>query len=715
MAAKAPAWGSSVQRPVQRNESEMQVNTSRDGRIAVITISNPPVNALSVRAGLIDEIGRAVGRALRDADTRAIVLMADGRMFSAGADIDDFEIYPDTLERTRALTSEIIENASKPIIAALHGMALGGGLELALAAHYRICTPDAQLGLPEVTIGLLPGGGGTQRLPRLIGVASALDMMLTGKAISAHTALHLGLVDEISRGDLRAQAVELARSIGDSVRRTRDLQTKGATEADLTAAHARVAKSRLNRAPEFIVDCVDAAISKEFDDGMAIESTLFEQLRSSELSLGLRHAFMARRRVAQIPDLPKDAELLPIEEVAVVGAGTMGAGIALSVLAAGLPITLIDAKPEILKSAISRIKTTIEGDVAKGRCNAEAAEKRLANLKPELTIDSAARADLVIEAVFEDIAVKQAVFKELDSVCKTSAILATNTSTLDLNRIAGFTQRPGMVVGMHFFSPANVMRLLEVVRGDQTSPEVLATAMAFAKRIGKTGVTAGVCDGFIGNRIFEEYLRQAYFLLEEGALPAQVDRAMETWGMAMGPLRVMDLAGQDIGWSIRKRRAIEQPGRPYSKVPDLICEMGRFGQKTRAGYYLYPDGRTAQADPAIDSLVIDHSKALGIERRDIDDEEIVERCVLAMVNEGARILDEGIAYRPFDIDVVYVDGYGFPAERGGPMFHADRRGVADVLSRIKTFQSRHQGWAWEPAPLLERLVSEGRTLASLNS
>lgn len=691
----------------------MQVDTRRDGTVAVVRFSNPPVNVLSIANGTLDALSQALTGVLADPAVQAVVIASDGRMFSAGADINDFDLHADTLQRMRALTSDLIEGAGKPIVAAIHGMALGGGLELALACHYRICSVDAGLGLPEVTMGVLPGGGGTQRLPRLVGVARALDMMLGAKPVSASEALRIGLVDQIAQSDLLAEAIAWARDLK-AVVRTSDRPVADDFGDALVEAGKRAARSRLSDAPAHIVTCAAAAASEPFDRGMAIEADLFEQLRCSESSRGLRHAFAARRKVAQIPGLPSDLGVLPIETVAVIGAGTMGVGIALALLAAGLAVTLIDAKAEALDAAQARVAGTLDGDVAKGRLTAEAATERLGRLALAPAIEAAADADLVIEAVFEDLAVKKAVFTTLDRVCKPSAILASNTSTLDVDAIAAFTDRPQSVIGMHFFSPANIMRLLEVVRGEKTAPSVLATVMALARRIGKVGVVAGVCDGFIGNRIFEEYLRQAYFLLEEGALPAQVDAAMERWGMAMGPLRVMDLAGQDIGWSIRKRRAVEQPDRPYSKIPDRICEMGRFGQKTGAGFYRYADGRTAQIDPEIDALIVAHSAEIGVVRREIDDREIVDRCLLAMANEGAKIVAEGIAYRPLDIDVIYLDGYGFPAERGGPMFQADVIGLDQMLTKMRSFAAGRHGWAWEVAPLLADFAGRGERLASLN-
>jgi 3-hydroxyacyl-CoA dehydrogenase len=684
-----------------------------DGRVAIVTLSNPPVNTLSIGAGVVDSLSAAFAQVLSNAEVTAVVVVADGKLFSAGADIADFDRYPDTLERMRTFTTDIVESAPKPVVIAIHGAALGAGLELAMAGHFRMCSADATFGLPEVTLGLLPGGGGTQRLPRLIGSSKALAMMMSGKAVGAVEALQLALIDRISSGDLRTDAIHWAATLN-TVRRTCDQAMKGDFVPVILEGRAKAGKARLSDAPTFIVDCVEAACTRPFSEGMRVEAELFERLRLSEPSHGLRHAFYARRRVAHVPGLPQNSAEHPIKCVAVVGAGTMGTGITLSLLAAGLPVILIEPDAEARKRAAARIENTTSNDIAKGRLSAEDGTRLLAQLSLAGEIGAAAPADLVIEAVFEDMAAKARVFAELDLVCKASTILASNTSTLDLNAIADLTARPDRVIGTHFFSPANIMRLLEVVRGAKTATAVLATTLAFAKRIRKTAVVAGVCDGFIGNRIFEEYLRQAYFLLEEGALPEQVDGALERWGMAMGPFRVMDLAGQDIGWSIRKRRAIEQPDRPYSKIPDLVCERQRFGQKTGSGFYRYPDGRTPLVDPQIRALIVEYSAAIGMTRRRIEEEEIVMRCVLAMTNEGARIVAEGIAYRPLDIDVAYLDGYGFPAERGGPMFFADRIGLPTVLEKCLQFSRGHQGWAWAAAPLLVRLADSDSCFGALN-
>ena len=676
------------------------IDCTHVGPVAVITFSHPPVNALSVGAGVIDALADSIGAAIADPAVGALVVMAAGDLFSAGADIADFGASANKLDRMRALTSDLIEAAHKPIVMALHGMALGGGLEFALSGHYRICAPGTKLGLPEVTLGLLPGAGGTQRLPRLIGVEAALQMMLSGTPLDASKALALGLIDRVATGDFRAEAAAWAKElVAAGPKRACDRLPAGDPAPAIDQARRGLDARSLSQAPAFIIDCVEAACTRPFAEGLALEKRLFESLIDSEASLGLRHVFFGRREVARIPG-PKTSAAGVIHSVAVIGGGLMGTGIAIALLNSELKVTLIEPRAEALDKAVATIRKTIQRDVDKGRLSAAAAAHRIDSLFPSATLEACAAADLIIEAVYESMDVKRQVFVELDRIASPAAILASNTSTLDLDVIAACTRRPERVVGLHFFSPANIMKLLEIVRGRRTDPGVLAASMAFSKAIGKVGVVSGVCDGFIGNRMFEEYLRQAYFLLEEGALPAQIDGALENWGMAMGPLKVMDLAGQDIGWSIRKRRAIEQPGRPYSTIPDQLCEMGRFGQKTGAGFYLYPDGRTAREDPQISALILAHSAKLGITRRAVADAQIVDRCVLALVNEGARIVEEGIAYRAVDVDMVSVFGYGFPAARGGPMFYAARMGFANVVRRIEEFAAGRNGWAWVPAALL---------------
>lgn len=700
--------------------------TDRDG-VAILVIDNPPVNALSCRTGVVDGIAAALRACASDPAVVAIVLCGGGRCFSAGADIADFGDDPRAdVAPVRALVA-LLDELGKPVVAALHGMAFGGGLELALACHARVCADSTQLALPEVTLGLLPGAGGTQRLPRLVGPEAALDIMLSGRRLTASEALRLGIVDRVADGDLIAAAMALGRQIAGQeiagqemeggpspLLRVRDRSIDGTV--DSAAARATAAKRRgQGDAPRLIVDCVEAAIGRPFDEGLAFEHAAFDRLMVSEEARGLRHAFLAERKAPSVPGLPKPRPADRWSTAAVVGAGTMGTGIATVLLDAGFRVMLVDSNAEALTRASAAVERAIGLAVEKGRCTAADATARRERLRCIDDPDSAAGADLFIEAAFEDLDVKRRIFECIDRIAGPDAMLATNTSTLDVDRIADATGRPESVIGLHFFSPAPVMKLLEVIRGPRTAPRVVADALALARRIGKIGVVSGVCDGFIGNRIFEEYLRQAYVLLEEGALPAQIDAAMERWGFAMGPLRVMDLAGQDIGWNIRKRRAVEQPDRPYSRIPDLLCERGRFGQKTGAGYYLYPAGsRRGETDPDIDAMIVAHSAMLGIARRAIADEEIVERCLFAMVNEGARILEEGIAARPLDIDVVYLNGYGFPRFRGGPMFHADRLGLPLVLDRIGKFAHGYQGWAWQPSPLLARLAGGGVGFASLN-
>lgn len=688
----------------------MAVEITHEGATILLRLSNGPVNALSVGNGFVGEVLAAVSQAAADPACQAIVVTGAGRMFCGGADISDFDGDPAQIGLLRDLIAAV-ENCDKPVIMAIHGMALGGGLELAMGGHYRIAQAGSRLGLPEVTLGLLPGAGGTQRLPRLIGAGAALDMMLSGKPVTAEQALSLGLVDQLVDGDVVEAALEVARN-APPPRRTGSLPVPADLEEAVEGRRAKL-RGGLNLAPARIIDCV-AALSDDLAAGVAVEAELFGQLLRSEASRGLRHAFFGERTVARIPGLARDVRPREVRHVGVIGGGLMGTGIALALLNAGLPVTMVELRAEALAKAEAGIRKTIQRDVEKGRIAQAVADARIAAFTAATELEALSDADLVIEAVFEDMAVKKQVFSALDAITRPDAILASNTSTLDLDAIAALVTDPSRVVGLHFFSPANIMRLLEVVRGKDTAPDVLATAMAFGKRVGKVGVVSGVCDGFIGNRMFEEYLRQVYFLLEEGALPQQIDAAMERWGMAMGPCRTMDLAGQDIGWAIRKRRAVEQPDRPYSGVVDRICELGRFGQKTGKGIYAYPDGRTAEVDPEITALIDAYSAEIGLERRAIGDEEIVSRCLLALINEGARIVGEGIAYRPVDVDMIYLHGYGFGRERGGPMFQADLMGLPAVLDRLRTLAAGRNGWAWAPAPLIEQLAAKGGRFEDLN-
>ncbi|WP_327754847.1 3-hydroxyacyl-CoA dehydrogenase NAD-binding domain-containing protein (plasmid) [Sphingobium sp. SJ10-10] len=688
----------------------MAVEVSHEGATLLLRLSNGPVNALSVGNGFVGDIMAKVRLAVSDPACRTIVVTGAGRMFCGGADISDFDGDPAQIGLLRDLIAAV-EDSGKPVIMAIHGMALGGGLELAMAGHVRIAQAGSRLGLPEVTLGLLPGAGGTQRLARLIGAGAALDMMLSGKPVTAERALSLGLVDQLVDGDVVEAALEVARN-APPLRRTGALPVP----ADLgEAIEGRRAKLRggLSQAPTRIIDCV-AALSDDLAAGLALEAELFGELMRSEASRGLRHAFFGERTVARIPGLSGDVRPREVRHVGVIGGGLMGTGITLALLNAGVPVTMVELRADALAKAEATIRKTIQRDVEKGRIDQAVANARIAAFTPATELDALSDADLVIEAVFEDMGVKKQVFSALDAITRPDAILASNTSTLDLDAIAALVADPSRVVGLHFFSPANIMRLLEVVRGRETAPDVLATAMAFGKRVGKVSVVSGVCDGFIGNRMFEEYLRQVYFMLEEGALPQQIDAAMERWGMAMGPCRTMDLAGQDIGWAIRKRRAVEQPDRPYSGVIDRICELSRFGQKSGKGIYVYPDGRTAEPDPEITKLIEDYSAEIGLTRRAISDEEIVSRCLLALINEGARIMGDGIAYRPVDVDMIYLHGYGFGRERGGPMFQADLMGLPAVLDRLRTLAAGSNGWAWTPAPLIEQLAAKGGRFEDLN-
>jgi 3-hydroxyacyl-CoA dehydrogenase len=684
------------------------------GEVAVVTLNNPPVNGLghALRKGIVEGIERAVA----DPGVKAVVLIGAGNAFSGGADIREFNTPAAAAAPHLRQVIAIVEGAPKPVVAAIHKVAMGGGLELALGCHYRIAAPGAQLGLPEVKLGILPGAGGTQRLPRAIDARAALDMILSGNPVLSDRA-PAGLVDELARGELLQDALAFARRLVAEKRPLRKLrdepaQLAGDAAAIFAAARQSVAKSaRGFPAPPRIVDCVEAALKLPFDEGAKFERERYEQLLASTESKAMRHAFLAERAAAKIPDVPDATPTRNIAKVAIVGAGTMGGGIAMAFANAGLPVTLLELKQDALDRGLETIRKNYAATVAKGRLSEPEMAKRMALLSTALSYDAIRDADLVIEAVFEDLGVKESVFKRLDEAIKAGSILATNTSTLDVNRIAAFTRRPQDVIGMHFFSPANVMRLLEVVRGANTSNEVLATVMRLAKTIRKVGVVSGVCDGFIGNRMLEEYLRQAYFLVEEGALPQQVDKALQDWGLAMGPFAMMDMAGQDIGWHVRKRRRAEDPERQvYPAWLDRVCEMGRFGQKTGKGVYQYPPGsRTPVPDPEIERLIVDYSKEIGVRRRTVGEEEIVERCIYALVNEGAKILEEGIALRASDIDTVYLTGYGFPLYRGGPMFYADTVGLKRVAAAMANYGQGRNGQFWKPAGLLVRLAGEGKT------
>jgi 3-hydroxyacyl-CoA dehydrogenase len=689
------------------------------GDIAVITLSNPPVNGLGFATRL--SIADGLSRANADPVVKALVLTGAGKAFSGGADIKEFG-SPKALQEPNLLSVILaLEQSAKPVVAAIHSVCMGGGLELALGCHYRIAAPGCSVALPEVKLGLIPGAGGTQRLPRVLGVEVALNMIVSGEPVKSEMLAMIPgqkLFDKMASSveTLADEALALARSLADTrpLPLVRNLPCKH-PQGDAYFQFARNMVKGMAKnfpAPPKCVDAVEAATKQKFDVGMATERDIFISLMQTAESRALRHIFMAERAASKIPDVPSDTPQRAIKSVAVIGAGTMGGGIAMNFLNAGLPVVMLEMKQEALDRGVATIRKNYESQVKKGKLKADKYEQRMALLKTTLSYDDLGSADLVIEAVFEDLGVKETVFKQLDRVMKPGAILASNTSTLDVDKIASFTNRPQDVVGLHFFSPANVMKLLEVVRGAKTAKDVLATVMTLAKTIRKTAVVSGVCDGFIGNRMVEQYGRQGGFLLDEGCTPEQVDRAIEKFGFAMGPFRMGDLAGNDIGWAIRKRRAQERPGMKYSKTADLLCEKGRFGQKTGAGWYDYVAGkRDAIPNAEVVQMIAAHRASLGITPRKISDDEIVQRLVYALVNEAAHILEEGIASKASDIDMVYLMGYGFPIYRGGPMNYADQVGLFNVVQSMGRFAQnpRDDAAFWQPAPLLARLAAEGKT------
>jgi 3-hydroxyacyl-CoA dehydrogenase len=681
------------------------------GDVAVVKLSNPPVNGLS--HALRTHIVGAVDAAAADAKVKSIVLIGSEQAFSGGADIREFNTPKAFAEPNLATTLNSVEGSSKAVVAAISGACMGGGLELALACHYRVALADASIALPEVKLGLLPGAGGTQRLPRAIGVEAALNMIVSGEPVPAKKLEGTALFDRVVESDLLEAALELATAAASKpLKKVRDIRIDyPKAEAFFQFARNTVgAMSKNYPAPKKCIDAVAAAVSKPFDEGMAVEQAFFLELLQTTESKALRHAFFGERAASKIGDVPEGTPTRKIAKVGVIGAGLMGGGIAMNFLNAGIAVVLLELKQEALEKGIGQIRKNYEGTMKKGKLTQEQLDTRMGLITPSLSYDAFKDVDLVIEAVFEDIGVKEKVFKTLDEVCKPGAILASNTSTLNMDKIASFTKRPGDVVGLHFFSPANVMKLLEVVRGKETSKEVLATVMQLAKKIKKTAVVSGVCDGFIGNRMLELYMRQTQYLVQEGATPWQVDRALEKWGMAMGPFRMIDMAGGDIGWAIRKRRYQEQPELKYARLPDVLCEMGRFGQKTGAGWYKYEPGRRdAIPDPVVDKLIEDYRKQEGITPRKISDEEIIQRCILALSNEGAKILEEGIAQRASDVDMVYLTGYGFPVFRGGPMFYADTLGLYQTVRLMKRFEQQTGDAYWKPAALLEKLAAEGKS------
>ncbi len=691
------------------------------GSVAVITLANPPVNGLGLatRQGIVDGLGRA------NADTAvtSIVITGAGGAFSGGADIKEFGTDKSLQEPNLLSVIATIENSAKPVVAAVHTVAMGGGLELALGCHYRIAAPGCSLALPEVKLGLIPGAGGTQRLPRVLGVEAALNLIVSGEPVKSEL---IGAVpgqklfDKMaaSAEALATEALAFAQSVADvrPLPLVRNLPCKH-PEGDAYFQFARNMVKGMAKnypAPAKCVDAVEAATKRKFADGMLFEREVFINLMWTPESRALRHLFMAERAASKIPDVPSDTPKRDIKSVAVIGAGTMGGGISMNFLNAGIPVKILETKQEALDRGVATIKKNYEAQVKKGKLKEDKYAQRMALLTTTLDYADLKDADLVIEAVFEELGVKETVFKQLDAVMKPGAILASNTSTLDVDKIAAFTKRPEDVVGMHFFSPANVMKLLEVVRGAKTSKDVLATVMATAKKIKKTAVVSGVCDGFIGNRMIEQYSRQAGFLLDEGCTPQQVDKAVEKFGFAMGPFRMGDLAGNDIGWAIRKRRSVERADMKYSRTADKLCELGRFGQKTGAGWYDYQAGkRDAIPSELVNKMIEDHRKEVGIVPRKISDEEIVQRLVFALVNEGAHILEDGIASKSGDIDMVYLTGYGFPIYRGGPMHYASEVGLFNVVQAMDRFAKNPNDDAafWKPAPLLAKLAAEGKAFA----
>ena len=701
----------------------IQLTINNEG-VAVITIDNPPVNALG--PGVPEGISAALDRAEQEPSVSAIVIIGAGRTFVAGADIKQLEDQAHGrgpgAPNLHALLKKI-EDCGKPVVMAIHGTALGGGLELAMAGHYRVARPDAQAGQPEVNLGIIPGAEGSQRLPRMVGVAAAVDMCVSGKPIKAAEALQLGLFDKLVEGDLLAGAVAFAREIaakGSPHPKTRERNQKlGTLESNasvLAAGREQARKTRRNMtAPLAVIDAIEAAVTMPFDEGCKREREIIQQCLASDQSRALIHAFFAERAAARIPGISKDTRTYKIRKAAVIGAGTMGGGIAMACANAGIPVLIMDTEQAALDRGLATVGKNYESSVKKGRFSQETMEQRLGLIEPRLAYDGFEEVDLIIEAVFENMALKKQVFAGIDKIAMADCILATNTSTLDIDEIAAATSRPHMVIGTHFFSPAHVMRLLEIVRGTATSKQVIATTLALAKQLRKVGVVVGNCRGFVGNRMMLPYMREAQFLVEEGATPAQVDRALYGFGMAMGIFAVDDMGGLDLAWRVRQEyKHLEKPGVRVPLVLERLFHMGRLGQKTGAGWYRYDESRKAISDPVVESLIETTAKQAAIPRRTIRDEEIIERCMYVMINEGARILDEGHAQRAGDIDTIYLTGYGFPAYRGGPMWYADTVGLKKIYDRILEFQRQHGEW-WEPAPLLKRLAEEGGTFASFDA
>ena len=682
---------------------------SIEGDVAVLTLNSPPVNALS--APVRDGIYRGIKQALENDQAKAIVLICEGRTFIAGADITEFGKGFEGASLSDA--QDMIENATKPVVAAIHGTALGGGLEVALTCHYRVAVPSAKCGLPEVNLGLLPGAGGTQRLPRIVGPEKALELVTSGAHVGAKASLEMGLFDElVEEGKLKEGAIAFANKIvaeGRPLKRVRDMNEKveaarGKPEIFENFRKSIARKTRGFMAPEYNIRCIEAAVNEPFDEGIKTEQKLFQEIFKSSQAAAMQHVFFAERQVWKVPDVPSDTPILPVKKVGIIGAGTMGGGIAMNFANAGYPVTLVEMKQEALDRGLTTVRKNYENTAKKGRISEADVSTRMGLLTGTVEFDQLADCDLIIEAVFENMDVKKDVFTRLDKIAKQGAILATNTSALDINEIAAVTSRPEAVIGLHFFSPANVMRLLEVVRADKTSKEVIATSMQIAKKIGKIAALVGVCPGFVGNRMLFQRQREAQKLVLEGAMPWDVDRVLYDFGFPMGPFAMSDLAGLDIGWSKETSKG--------ETIRDRLCEMDRRGQKTGAGYYDYDENRKATPSPVVEKLIQDYAAEKGVNQRTISDDEILERCLYPMINEGFKILEEGKAIRASDIDIVWINGYGWPAYRGGPMFYGQLIGLDKVLGRMKEFETQH-GADFAPAALLEKTVAEGKKLSDL--
>ena len=685
-----------------------------NNQVSLITMNHPPVNGLGydLRVAIIDGIRQAI----ENPSIQAIVITGSEKSFSGGADIKEFGTVKAITEPHLQSVIRVIENSPKPVIAAIQGVCMGGGMELALGCHYRVASPTASLALPEIKLGLIPGAGGTQRMPRVIGVEKALNFILSGDPVPAIAFKGTPLLDEIFETDLISSAIKFAeRVIAEKMplKKIRNLRIQYPGYEAFLQFSRNTVKTVAAPYPAALkaIDAISAAITLPFEQGIAKEREFFLELMNTSVSRAMRYAFFSQRNTSKVADIPSDTPLREIKSVGIVGAGTMGGGIAMNFVNAGIAVTILESSQEKLSKGLGVIQSNYESSVKKGKLTPEKLQQRMSLIKPSLDYQDLSQVDMVIEAVFEDIGVKEQVFKKLDTIVKPGAILATNTSTLDVNQIAQFTNRPQDVIGMHFFSPANVMQLVEVIRGNLTSKDVIATIMKLSQKLKKTPVICRVCDGFIGNRMVDQYLRMAGFLLEQGATPWQIDKALEDFGMVMGPFRMSDLAGNDIGWAIRKRRAIEQPDVKYSKFADQICEAGRFGQKTGKGWYLYEKGnRKPIPDPELENLLVEFREKNGIQARKISNEEIVQYCIFALINEGARILEEGIAQRASDIDIVYLTGYGFPVYRGGPLKYADEVGLFQVIQVCLKFYEASKDPFWLPAKLLQDSLTQMKTL-----